>query len=151
MENMQAEWTFVRGLTMDLLNACTTDDLTFELSPQCGPLWKQFRHMGRVHEEYLTALRTGQVKFDPSSGSYNQGKSKPGLVNYFAKLHDLHAELFRGVGSEARISWFVQTISPEIHLVRLISHETLHHGQLILYWRALGKPFPKSWESWGES
>ena len=48
------------------------------------------------------------------------------------------------------IDWFGEGVSVLLHLTRLLNHETLHHGQLILNWRVIGREFPKSWNSWGE-
>jgi hypothetical protein len=48
------------------------------------------------------------------------------------------------------IDWFGEATTMPIHVSRLMAHETLHHGQLILCWRALNKSFPESWGSWGE-
>jgi uncharacterized damage-inducible protein DinB len=33
--------------------------------------------------------------------------------------------------------------------MRMLAHETLHHGQLILYARLLGKTLPPGWKAWG--
>ena len=60
MDALQKDWTFTRRLTVDLLDACSKGDLDFALNSHCGPLWKQFRHMGRVHENYLSALILGR-------------------------------------------------------------------------------------------
>ena len=150
MDALQKDWTFTRQLTVDLLDACSKVDLDFALNSHCGPLWKQFRHMGRVHENYLSALITGQVNFDPADGSYVGKASAINLNGYFEKLEKYHINTFAGLGSGQMVSWFGEDVSPCIHLCRLLAHETLHHGQLILYWRALGHPFPESWANWGE-
>ena len=147
---LQKDWTFTRQLTVDLLDACSKGDLDFALNSHCGPLWKQFRHMGRVHENYLSALITGQINFDPADGSYAGKASAIYLNGYFEKLEKYHINTFAGLGSGQVVSWFGEDVSPCVHLCRLLAHETLHHGQLILYWRALGHPFPESWANWGE-
>ncbi|MBP08128.1 MAG: hypothetical protein CMH08_09650, partial [Marinovum sp.] len=61
-----------------------------------------------------------------------------------------HINTFAGLESGQVVSWFGEDVSPCIHLYRLLAHKTLHHGQLIQYWRALGHPFPESWANWGE-
>jgi len=150
MDALQKDWTFTRQLTVDLLDACSQGDLDFALNSHCGPLWKQFRHMDRVHENYLSALKTGQVNFDPADGSYAGKASAKYLNDYFEKLEKYHITSFAGLGSGQVVSWFGEDVSPCIHLCRLLAHETLHHGHLILYWRALGHRFPESWANWGE-
>ena len=86
MNELQQEWKYTRQLTIDLLNVCSTADLDLRLIPQCEPLWKQFRHMGRVHENYLSTLTFGQVKFDTLGGSYDGKASKLDLNDYFEWL-----------------------------------------------------------------
>ena len=53
MDALRKDWTFTRQLTVDLLDACSQGDLDFALNSHCGPLWKQFRHMGRVHKKII--------------------------------------------------------------------------------------------------
>ncbi len=148
-DDFHSEWRWARGLTVELLDACSDADLSFQLNDSCGALWKQFRHIGRVHENYLSALNTQTVVFD-TAGSYTGGKSKLNLLSYFEMLQTRHQAVLEGADPNIAIDWFGESASLEIHLTRLLSHETLHHGQLILYWRTLGNDFPKNWNSWGE-
>lgn len=151
LDALLEEWRDARGLTLDLLNACSESDLAFTLHPTCGPLWRQFRHIGRVHDEYLSAIVTGDIRFDPAAGRYHGGAAQPALLGYFEDLARRHAAVFAGAAAGATVRWFDEQVSLEIHLTRLLSHEALHHGQLMLFWRALGHAFPKSWEAWGEA
>ena len=86
--------------------------------------------MGRVHENYLSALKTGQVNFDPPDGSYAGKASAKYLNGYFEKLAKYHINTFAGLESGQVVSWFGEDVSPCIHLCRLLAHETLHHGHL---------------------
>ena len=149
MSDLQEEWAHARCLTWDLLNVCTAEDLGFAPGPDGGSLWKQFRHVGRVHGDYLDGVRTGVMRFDSALGGYDGGASRDALCAYFDGLERRHRDTFAGPELSSHIDWFGDAVARDIHLVRLISHETLHHGQLILYWHALGRDFPKSWESWG--
>lgn len=148
-DGVAAEWTHLRGLTVDLLHACSDTDLKFALNSTTGSLWKQFRHIGRVHGVYLDAITSGAMTFSHSAGGYSGGASKSALATYFDDLAARHSNAFRFSEPETIIDWFDEQVPLSIHLVRLLSHETLHHGQLMLYWRALGHPFPSSWASWG--
>ena len=56
----QAKWGFARGLTRDLLRFVDASDLAF--GPSKGPLWKHFRHLGRVQENYLRGIETGRIR-----------------------------------------------------------------------------------------
>lgn len=149
IEDINAEWHWARGLTVELLNACSDSDLEFRLNESSGALWKQFRHIGRVHENYLTSIEAGTAKFDTASATYSGGNSKSNLLGYFEQLQARHEAAMQGLNSAATVDWFGEVVSIELHLTRLLAHETLHHGQLILYWRALGCEFPEGWGDWG--
>ena len=150
LEDINAEWHWARNLTIELLNACSETDLMFELNDSSGVLWKQFRHIGRVHENYLTSIEAGTAQFDTASGTYTYGNSKTDLLNYFDILQTRHQATLKDLSTSTTVSWFGEQISMELHITRLLSHETLHHGQLIFYWRALGNEFTPEWESWGQ-
>jgi uncharacterized damage-inducible protein DinB len=147
---IKGEFNWARGLTIDLLQNCTERELSFQLCPEFGPLWKQFRHIGRVHENYLHALQSGKVEFGFQNCTYSGGASGEALLGYFDQLTYRHKLALEKVPSSLTIDWFGDATTLPIHVCRLIAHETLHHGQLILCWRALNKSFPKSWSSWGE-
>lgn len=151
MDALRAEWEATRRLTRDLLRACTGRDLLFVLHPASGPVWKQFRHIGRVQENYLTALETGRVVFDPAAGSYEGGAAGAALDAYFDRLDQRHDAVLARLAPDCHVDWWGERVPAEGHLLRLLTHETLHHGQLMLCWRAIGKPFPPSWAVWGEA
>ena len=112
-------------------------------------MWRQFRHIGGVHETYLAALGQGRIVFDMAARTYRGGASKAALSEYFDALALRHDAAFEAVESDLHVNWFGEPVSVPVHLVRLIGHETLHHGQFILHWRALGRSFPDSWQAWG--
>lgn len=152
MKALIAEWRDMRRMTQDLLEACSETDMDFTLYPDAvSPLWKQFRHIGRVQENYFDALETGTMLFDPAQGSFVGPPHKRHLCVYFTKLGRRSDTVMACVDPTRLIDWEGDSITAERHLVRLLGHETLHHGQLILSWRALGHRFPKSWEVWGEA
>jgi uncharacterized damage-inducible protein DinB len=57
-------------------------------------------------------------------------------------------ETLRGL-RERTVQWEGESISLAEHLERLVAHETLHHGQWIVYVRLMGRSFPLSWAAWG--
>ena len=148
LQEIDAEFQAMRGLTLDLLNACSEADLASAL-PQCGPVWKQFRHIAGVHEDYLSAIETGQINFDGSCRSYGGDDSRSALQAYFHALSERHGRVLSQASTSREIDWFDERISLGAHLMRLISHETLHHGQLILLWRTRSVQMPSSWQMWG--
>jgi len=46
----KSEWTFTRGLTLDLLNSLSEVELSEPPGSDIGPFWKQFRHVGTLRE-----------------------------------------------------------------------------------------------------
>ena len=148
LQGIEAEWQAMRGLTLELLAACSEDDLAF-VPKGLGSVWKQFRHIGGIHEVYLAALQSGRIAFDGSGRTYSGDASREALQAYFQVLSDRHAEALSDSDPAATIDWFGQAVSLRAHLIRLISHETLHHGQFIQQWRMRGKALTPSWQAWG--
>lgn len=147
--DLQAEWHTMRALTVDLLTTCSNDDLLF--APQgAGPVWKQFRHIGRVHENYLNAMQTGEMVFGMDGCQYDGGPSAERLRGYFERLAADHAKAFAAAEAGLTICWPDGQVSTGSHLMRLLNHEILHHGQFMLHWRSQNKALPSSWQIWGD-
>lgn len=142
-------WTFTRALTLDMLSELTESELSWSPSASVGSFWKQFRHLGRVQENYMDALDSGSITFTCEGKRYDGGASRKALRNYLTVLDDVLLEKLETADSGDLIDWFGEEVSVREHLARLTSHETLHHGQWIVYCQLLNKPFPKSWSIWG--
>lgn len=142
-------WTFTRGLILDLLNEMSDSELLFLPGPQLGAFWKQFRHVGRVQECYMHALSTGNMDFSPEGKSYDHGPSKRWLVDYLDRLDSSLFEMLPDLDWSCQMDWFGEKVRIFEHLMRLVTHETLHHGQWIVYLRLMNKTFPDSWAVWG--
>jgi uncharacterized damage-inducible protein DinB len=150
MDSFESHWLYVRGLTMDLLRSLEPADLQFRPGPQVGLMWQQFRHLGRVQENYVHALDAGRVSFGVDGASYAGGCSKQLLLEY---LERLNSELDEKLKSSERlpksIDWFGQDVDVNVHLARMTDHELLHHGMLVVYVRLLKRKFPVTWRVWG--
>ena len=134
---------------MDLLTSMSEADLKFSPSENVGPLWKQFRHMGRVQECYLKAIDSGTIEFKTDGATYSGLGSQRSLCEYLQRLdHQLYNRL-RESDRPSSIDWFGEQVSLEEHVDRLVSHEELHHGQWIIYAKLMNKAFPASWAVWG--
>jgi len=147
--HFRSQWHFLRGLTRDLLQSMTNDDLLKSPAPTLGPWWKQFRHMGRVQENYLEAVGRGTVKFGVEGASYTGGPSKQALIRYLTQLDQRLNSMLDGDQQAISIDWFGEKKSLAQHFLYLADHEVLHHGQWIVYKKLLGGTFPKSWSVWG--
>jgi uncharacterized damage-inducible protein DinB len=147
--HFRSQWRFLRGLTKDLLESMTDDDLLKSPTPVLGSWWKQFRHIGRVQENYLEAVSKRTVRFGVEGASYTGGPSKESLIRYLVELDERINSLLDGNHQAISIDWFGEKKSLSQHLLYLADHEILHHGQWIVYQKQLGGSFPKSWSVWG--
>ena len=143
------QWRFVRGLTLDLLRSIPNDQLERSPGNDLGPWWKQFRHIGRVQENYLDAMISGTVKFGFEGASYRSGPSNADLAIYLRHLDNRLNSLIQTGRHCKTVDWFGKPKSVGSHLLCLADHEILHHGQWITYRRMLGGNFPESWRAWG--
>lgn len=148
-QHFRSEWQFTRGLTMELLTSLNDEELQYSPSENLSPFWKQFRHVGRVQEDYLCAMESGELSFSPERGRYNGGCSRDKLITY---LNELDTELEQRLSDPTlhpTISWFGAPLPVSEHLMRLITHEVLHQGAWMVYMRMLGRSFPPGWDAWG--
>jgi hypothetical protein len=143
-----SEWNWARGLSLDLLKALSKDDIHKQPLTITGSWGKQFRHLGRVQENYISAINTGEVVFSTINCTYTGAINQESLIEYLIKLDQI---LITALNSEIKtINWFGEAWSIEKHLQAMISHEILHHGQLILYAKISQFALPSSWNAWGE-
>jgi uncharacterized damage-inducible protein DinB len=144
-----SEWNFARRLTLELLESLPDAELDQAPGVGLGGFWKQFRHVGRIQECYLEALRSGRIKFDYENKRYRGGCSRDSLKAY---LQELDRDLLRALEEldwHRTIDWDGKSVNVFQHLMWMVSHETLHHGQWIVYARLMEKKMPPGWKAWG--
>lgn len=149
MDKILEEWGYVRRLSLDYLKHLKPEQLLLSPAKNMGPMWKQFRHIARVQENYTDALRTGSINFATDTNLYRGGCDHGELVLYLEDCDKKMLSAFESFNSDKFIDWFGENVAVDTHLVRLISHETLHHGQWILFGKSLDVTFPSSWDAWG--
>jgi uncharacterized damage-inducible protein DinB len=149
LDLFKREWTFIRGLTFELLGSLTDAELSETPGPELGPFWKQFRHVGRIQECYQEALNTKKIRFDYGNKRYRSGCSKNALRAYLRALDRELVQAVERVDSNATIDWDGEKVGAFQHLMRMLGHEILHHGQWILYARLMEKKLPPGWKAWG--
>lgn len=146
---LRSEWRFARGLTRDLVAALLPEDLLWTPGPGVGPLWKHFRHVGRVQQNFLQGFDEGVMSFTVPEDGYQGGPNSSELLAY---LDRLDADLEQRISSldwTKSVAWTEgDAVIVGEHLVRLVSHETLHHGIWITCCRLLGTRLPASWAAW---
>lgn len=145
-----ANYSFNRQLTLDLLKSLSAKGLQWSPGEGIGPLWKQFRHMGRVQDNYIRAIKTGKTIFDHGIElyPYDGGPSKVQLIKYLQLLDRRLAETIKKAPKSLRIDWFGEKFTLERHIQCLADHEVLHHGQWIAMFTLHRKKMPKSWKVW---
>jgi uncharacterized damage-inducible protein DinB len=134
-------------MTTELLATLDEDSLAFTPGPTMGPLWQQFRHLGRIEDNYVAAIATGRIEFGVPR-RISTGTTATALAEY---LRDVDADLRAAVASAgpgATIEWSGRSLDLAEHVARLVTHEVLHQGELVVYVRLLGRPFPRSWRIW---
>lgn len=142
-------WSFTRSLSLDLLRSLDETQLSWSPGEGAGTLARQFRHVGRVQENYMAALDSGFIQFSSANAGYAGGNDAETLCRYLEGLDNRLRARLETMDGGTVIDWFGEPVSLWDHLSRLDSHETLHHGQWIVYCRLLGKSFPPSWSVWG--
>jgi hypothetical protein len=137
-----------RAMTAELLATLDEESLGFTPGAGMGPMWQQFRHLGRVEDNYVTGIATGRLEFGPPRRRA-AGTTGSALAGYLRDLdEDLRAAI-DGAGPDRTIAWPGERVDLVEHVGRLVNHELLHHGELVVYVRLLGRPFPHSWRVWG--
>ncbi len=120
-------------------------------SSHLSPLWKHFRHLGRVQEDYLLGLILRKIDFDVNQGTFSGDPTRERLQDYLSSLDRRMYERISDLekNSTFEVDWFGEQKSVGQHLMYLSDHEVLHHGQFVVYQKLQGWQFPKSWATWG--
>lgn len=150
IKNKIEEYRYLRQMSFDLLEAIPEEELNFRVSEKVGSIGKQYRHLGDVELCYAKAIESGEMSFDEYRRDYSIESSKEQLKSFLDEMDEKLIEDAKQ-NPEAEINWFgEESLSVAEHLARLIQHEILHHGELVIYIRDLKLPFPQSWrETWG--
>ena len=138
------EWHFVRSETLELFHALNDQQLQFTPpGDKWQPLFYQFACIGRTQVVYTKALQTGVMDIAYFSDEQLPNKHEH---NTQAKLQKLLAEADEAFGAAAKVvshvAWPDRELSTVRHIAKLISHERLHHGQLISYFTLAGIDLP---------
>jgi hypothetical protein len=94
-------------------------------------------------------LNSKKIRFDYQNKRYRGGCSKNALKAYLRALDRELVQAVERVDWNAPIEWGDEMAGVFQHLMRMLAHETLHHGQWILYARLMGKSLPQGWKAWG--
>lgn len=151
-------WRHQRRLTLDLLASLPDEPLIATAGRHMWMLGTQFRHLLRVQAQYMEAISVGRIL--PPNPHANiptaAERSVQRLFDLFSvydyKLASTLGEFSASQIEEFRIDWALWGETTPVplteHLQRLADHEILHRGQMAMYVRTFGLPFPRSWKTW---
>lgn len=145
------EWRGTRALTYDLLRSLPYAVMNFSPHPDFGTFARQIRHLGDIQACYLVALQTGTMDFTSRRRQRALEQSKEHLDAYLQDLDAQLDEVLRGQTPERLaqpITWEGEHVTVLRHLMRLLQHESLHHGILAFYAKVADLPLPASWRAW---
>lgn len=144
------EWHQERALTYDLLRALPYAVMNFSPHPDFGTFVRQIRHVADIQACYILGLETGKMDFAAQRRQRALEQSKEHLEAYLRDLDARLMEVVRGLTPERLtrpIMWEGEQVTPLRHLMRLLQHETLHHGIWAVYAKVVDLPLPASWKS----
>ena len=93
-------------------------------------------------------MQTRWIRFDWTD-TYRGGPSRDSLGEYLRTVDGRMDQVLRTTDDDIEIDWSGEPIPIVEHLQRLVAHETLHHGQWVVYVQLMGGSFPPSWAAWG--
>ena len=142
-------WEQTRQLTYDLLHALPYPVMNFSPQPEFGTLIRQLRHTAEMQERYIAAIRSGQMEIRAQPRQRALEQSKENLEAYMRHLDRELLDALRGLTPDqlgSGIEWGKTTLTLRQHLMRLLQHETLHHGMWVFYAKIVDLPLPSSWQ-----
>lgn len=150
----KAHWQDLRGRTYDLMDILTEVDLDKRLPfPASQSIGNQFYCMLGTQESWGPVLTKGRMEGWSSSIS-EAAKEDIGsyLTEYKQRLRKADEALFATLEEVDWALTFEDGSTPLAKYLRLVEHESHHHGQLINFIYALDLPIPESWaDSWALS
>ncbi len=153
LEGWAAEWAATRRLTYELLAALPYSVTNFSPHPDFGTLIRQVRHVGDIQACYIAAIGSGRMDFAAQPRRRNLERSKDDVAAYLQSLDSLLFDTLGGLpagGRDTIIDWGGgDRPSLARHLMRLLQHETLHHGMWAFYAKIADLPLPEGWrQAW---
>lgn len=146
-------WNVVRTETLEILNSL--DDKSLQFKPQgerWQPIYYQFGCLLRTQQVYAKAIMEGKMDF-----SWFHDKTLFAKTNFQTRLQllkaleDVDREWIRCIRQKREqddfvVRWPGVKMALPNHITALISHERLHHGQLISYFTLANKDLPKGFK-----
>lgn len=142
-------WRATRQLTYDMLRALPYAVMNFSPHPEFGTLIRQIRHVGDIQACYIAAIKSGKMDFRAQPRQRALEQSKEHVEAYLRHLDEELLSTLKEVSADQRgrlIDWGTTQIGLQQHLLRLLQHETRHHGMWLFYAKIADLPLPESWK-----
>ncbi len=132
-------WQETRGHTLSLLMYLSDAQLIIPFPrPLFNSFGKQFQELGVIQEAYIDAVQEGKMDFSKMSVALDEELviSKDKLYKFLTHQDSQLIRTLNNVQDPYQlIDWHLGSENPTLleHIYWLIQHETLHHGQLVVY------------------
>ncbi|KAB3529175.1 DinB family protein [Alkaliphilus serpentinus] len=144
-ESLYKEWQFIRSCSISFINELRDEDLDKEL-PRKGlnTFRKHFEEMINIEKDFIKAIETKVMRFSDISDSDIKGKmSKKVLISTMEMVDATLSSALEALEGEEYIEWGGEKQSLSFYLAFLISHESMHVGQIIAFCYALDIDIPQ--------
>lgn len=144
------QWNFTRSETLEILNSLSDEELRFKPEGKTfQPLYYQFGCILRTQVVYTRAIVEGKMDFTWFHEESLLVKTRKELKAKFEKADKEWGMAIKNKRRDEKfkIAWpgFKQSVPN--HIVSLVAHERLHHGQLITYFTLAGFELPKNFKN----
>lgn len=139
------EWEYIRGLTTCFIENLSDAELDTKLPRKnLNTIRKHCEELIEVQKSYVKALDTGTIEFDGYSDEELPGvTSKEELLRQCNELDELLISKVAALTGDEEINWFGVKKSIYYHIVAMISHESMHIGQMVAFSYAMGIQIPQ--------
>ena len=145
LEAVREEWNYIRGLTRTFVKKLGDSELDKKLPRKnLDTIRKQCEELIEVQVCYLNALETGIIEFDGYSDEKLPGTTgKKELLARFKKLDSRLENKLEEVSGNETIDWFGEEKTILNHLIAMVSHESMHVGQIVAFCYSQGIDIPE--------
>lgn len=140
-----------RQLTYDLLTTLPWDVINLRFpKPGFDTVGQQLAEIGDVTMIFADSIETGVLSFDKVRSNFPDELigSRKKLLEYLQKTDRLLDEAIMKMGEDIEVDIYGKKSSLLEVLIGLVQHESLHHGQLALFFHYNKVSMPASWGEW---
>lgn len=146
-------WNFIRGETLEILEALDDEKLLFKPEGErWRPLFYQFGCIARTQLIYAEAAKTGKMDFALfGSNKFPEKYENKTVADIKELLNQADTAWLAALAqNEGGVAWPADQrgkLPLLLHIQALAEHERLHHGQLISYFTLAGFNLPPEFKN----